>query len=302
LRAELAKGGRPGVAVEATSQVAAISHSTGTVVALEMGFDTYGRPTTRFGRFDRYDGGPSPTSEGATVPAAADLSEDQGPFFTRLGTPVEEESPLDWPVGPSYLPSETDRQNVHMTLDYRLDALLAELRDSGVPAELLDSPPIELVALLYYLSDLERFDAQAAAGDSEARSIIRCAYAVVGQYARLGQLPLVDSALYASVPAAATDEDLALLALEQLAVRNLLPVGSRPVGKPGEVVIEFPEGAGWDVSVFVGEPAGSVLVAHAAGGYEPFLVPQGVGPGVPLVSLQPAAADRPPHRPVLPQW
>jgi hypothetical protein len=202
--------------------------------------------------------------------------------------PSREES--GWPVGPGRATSEEDRLSVRRMLADRYDALLVELRDGGLPAGLSDSYPTELVGLRHYLSDLETLDKRAAAGDREARSLIRCAFAGVRAYAGLGQLPVADAPMYYSVRPR-EGEDPALSALELLAVLDLLPVGSQPAADALEVIL-FAADACLDVSAVVGKPAGSVWVAHPPEGYEPLLIPEWAGPGVPLFSLNPAVRPR----------
>jgi len=183
------------------------------------------------------------------------------------------------PVVPGQPLTDADRLNARLAMPPgEHDDLVQEMREDGVSAALLADHPTEMAALRYYLTAARAFDARAAAGDTEALSIVHCAYAA------LAWLPTVDAPSYRPLRAAA-GQDAESFVRELLATRHLLIGYLRPGWGHGEAVIEFP-GTGWDISMLIGEP-GAVLV-DATRQHELLVLPDGMAPGVPLISLQAA--------------
>ncbi|HVQ94598.1 MAG TPA: hypothetical protein VMU51_26415 [Mycobacteriales bacterium] len=172
LRAALAdEHGRQGVRLWATRDVAAVSRTTGTTVAVQVAADRYGRPyaMTR-GRFEE-------TSEegqaavGWTVPPDADVRRDAGPFKQRLlqghrlnalDLPVWEpmpERPVQPPVGwakpaahDGPLKSDDPRpatdpgaRRVAGPLSTLAEAYGVPLVHAGAPVQ-VDLPPVDVAA------------------------------------------------------------------------------------------------------------------------------------------------------------
>jgi hypothetical protein len=183
------------------------------------------------------------------------------------------------PVVPGQPLTDADRLNARLAMPPgEHDDLVQEMREDGVSAALLADHPTEMAALRYYLTAARAFDARAAAGDTEALSIVHCAYAA------LAWLPTVDAPSYRPLRAAA-GQDAESFVRELLATRHLLIGYRRPGWGHGDAVIEFP-GTGWDISMLIGGP-GAVLV-DATRQHELLVLPDGMAPGVPLISLQAA--------------
>ncbi len=125
---------RPGVRVWATRDVAAVSRTTGTAVAVQAAVDAAGGlQVLDLGQFEETgDDGQAPV--GATVPANADVSTDPGPFTQRLNA--------GWATRPA---TDPGARLVAGPLSTLAEAYGVPLAHAGVPVQ-VDLPPVDVAA------------------------------------------------------------------------------------------------------------------------------------------------------------
>ncbi len=225
------------IEVLATPDVAAVSATTGTAVALTT--DAAGVVTGR-GQFQRWGSAgrlDQPRTAGYSVPENPALPppDDPGPWHQRL-TPA--------PAG--VVP--TDRAPARLRQEY------AAVRPGDRPQ--------------WLEANADRLRQAAEASD----------------------LPTVPGPLYLVVPAVegGRPEEVVLDWLARPGRPVLVGWPRPPAAVAGQVLVQFPAGAGRDVSALLGEQPGSVAVIDPAADYDPLVVPDGTAPEGPMVSLHPA--------------